>query len=72
MTVDEYYRWFHDLGFYVTSEGTALVLEFTNAHGTSLMVTRPEELTPSDRATAIDRYKHYLSTDRPIGGGGVH
>ena len=72
MTVDQYYRWFRDRGFEPTGEGTALTLEFVNSYGTSLMVTRPEELTPHDRAAAIERYKLYLGLGGPIGGGGVH
>jgi len=72
VTVDEYYQWFRDFGFEPTGETTILTEEWSDAQGTFIMITRPQELSSAERATAIRRYKAYLGIGRPTGGGGVH
>jgi hypothetical protein len=72
VTENEYYAWFSAAGFERTGDGTNLLEEFSDAHGTYIMAPRASELSPADRAAAIDRMAAYLGIDRPIGGGGVH
>jgi hypothetical protein len=72
VTVDAYYQWFLDAGFKRTGESTLLTEEWSNAAGTFIMVTRAEELSPEERAAAIERYKMYLGIGYPPGGRGVH
>ncbi len=72
MNIDEYYQWFRDAGFETTGASTILTEEWSNTLGTFIMITRPQLLSPGDRAAAIERYKMYLGIGRPIGGGGVH
>ncbi len=72
MSIDEYYQWFKALGFAPTGECTLTAEEWSNKEGTFIWITRPQELTPEDRAEAIERYKMYLGIDYPPGGGGVH
>jgi hypothetical protein len=72
MSIEEYYRWLRDAGFEPSGDGTDLTEEWSDAKGTFIMITRPQELSPEERVAAIERYKTYLGIDRPIGGGGVH
>jgi hypothetical protein len=72
LSVNEYYQWFHDAGFKLTGSSTLLTEEWSDAAGTFIMVTRPQELSPNDRAAAIERYKMYLGVGYPPGGRGVH
>ena len=72
MSVEEYYQWFRDAGFDRTGNSTTLTEEWSDRAGTFIMVTRPEELSPSERAAAIDRYKMYLGIGYPPGGHGPH
>jgi hypothetical protein len=72
VTEDEYYAWFARHGFKRTGESTMLTEEWSDEGGTFIMAPRPSELSPDDRAAAIERMAAYLGIDRPIGGGGVH
>jgi hypothetical protein len=69
---DEYYQWFRDAGFERTGDGTLLTEEWSNEAGTFVMVTRPQHLSPRERAAAIDRYKMYLGIGYPPAGFGPH
>ncbi len=72
MSVEEYLQWFRACGYEPTGGQTDLTIEMANQHGTYIMVTRPEELSPEDRRAAIDRYAMYLGIGYPPGGHGVH
>ena len=72
MTEEEYYDWLRAAGFEPIGDGTLITEEWSDRHGTFIMLTRASELSPDDRAAAIKRFEMYLAINRPIGGGGVH
>jgi hypothetical protein len=72
VTEQEYYEWFERRGFKRTGHGTLLIEEWSDEGGTFIMAPRPSELSPADRAAAIQRMIEYLGIGRPPGGGGVH
>jgi len=72
VTEEEYYAWFERHGFKRSGDGTNLTEEWSNKNGTFIMAPRPSELSPADRAAAIERIANYLGIGRPPGGGGVH
>jgi hypothetical protein len=66
LSIDDYYQWLHDAGFEPTGDGTLLTEEWSNAAGTFIMITRPQELSPRERFAAIERYKKYLGIGYPM------
>lgn len=72
MTEDEYYQWFRACGYEPTGAGTELSEEWSNPLGTTIYITRANELTAADRAAAVERYKMYLGIGYPPHGHGVH
>ncbi|MBR0874475.1 hypothetical protein JQ633_29250 [Bradyrhizobium tropiciagri] len=64
MSEEEFENWFRSAGFERTGVGTIITEEWSD--GTrSIFITRPSELSPTDRKAAIERAKMYLGIDYP-------
>jgi hypothetical protein len=66
VTIDDYYRAFKGIGYEPTGEGTNLTEEWVNAAAQRLYITRPSELSPQDRADAVERIRRTLGIGFPI------
>jgi hypothetical protein len=66
VTEKVYYKEYRELGFGPTEDFTILTERWENRFGETIYITKASELSPEDRAAAVDYIKKTLGVNFPI------